>query len=111
MIAGGLPVLAAWIISLSGLPEAHHPISNVLAEVIAVLLVVLGWRFRRGRLAVAALSVAFANVLFRGPIADAYSEVCLATLTILLTFTLVFLSLLPERPRIPKSAGNAGRGA
>jgi diguanylate cyclase (GGDEF)-like protein len=98
VIAGGLPVLAAWIISLSGLPEAHHPISNVLAEVIAVLLVVLGWRFRRGRLAVAALSVAFANVLVRGPLADADSEVGLATLTILLPVTLGVLSLLPERP-------------
>jgi diguanylate cyclase (GGDEF)-like protein len=93
-----LPVLAAWIVSLSGLPEAHYPITNVLAEVIAVLLMVLGWRFRRGRLAVAALSVAMANFLVRGPLADAPPGAGLATLTIVLPVTFAVLSLLPERP-------------
>ena len=98
MIAGGLPVLAAWIAGLSGLPEAHRPVTDVLAEVLAVLLLVLGWRFRRGRLAVATLALALANFLVRGPLTDAPSGAGLATLAILLPVTLAVLSLLPERP-------------
>ena len=98
LIAGGLPVLVAWIAGWYGLPEAHRPVTDVLAEVLAVLLLVLGWRFRRGRLVVAALAVALANFLVRGPLANAPSETPFAALTILLPVTLALLSLLPERP-------------
>lgn len=98
LIAGGLPVLVAWIAGLYGLPEAHRPVTDVLAEVLAVLLLVLGWRFRRGRLVVAALAVALANFLARGLLADAPSGAGLATLTILFPLTLTVLALLPERP-------------
>jgi diguanylate cyclase (GGDEF)-like protein len=98
LAAGGLPVLAAWLVGLSGLAAAHRPITDVLAEVLAVLLLVLGWRFRRGRLVVAAVALALANFLVRGPLADAPSEAGLAALAILLPITLAVLSLLPERP-------------
>ena len=98
LIAGGLPVLVAWIAGLYGLPEAHRPVTDVLAEVLAVFLLVLGWRFRRGRLVVAALAVALANFLARGLLADAPSGAGLATLTILFPLTLTVLALLPERP-------------
>ena len=98
LAAGGLPVLAAWLVGLSGLPAAQRPITDVLAEVLAVLLLVLGWRFRRGRLVVAAVALALANFLVRGPLADAPSQAGLAALAILLPVTLAILSLLPERP-------------
>lgn len=98
LIAGGLPVLVAWVVGLYGIPAAHRPVTDVLAEVLAVLLLVLGWRFRRGRLVVAALAVALANFLVRGPLADASSDSPFAALTILLPVTLALLSLLPERP-------------
>jgi diguanylate cyclase (GGDEF)-like protein len=98
LIVGGLPVLAAWLVGLSGVAVAHRPITDVLAEVLAVLLLVLGWRFRRGRLVVAAAALAFANFLVRGPLADAQSEAGLAALAILLPVTLAVLSLLPEGP-------------
>jgi diguanylate cyclase (GGDEF)-like protein len=98
LAAGGLPVLVAWLVGLSGLPVAHRPITDVLAEVLAVLLLVLGWRFRRGRLVVAAVALALANFLVRGPLAESPSEAGLATLAILLPITLAVLSLLPERP-------------
>ncbi len=98
MIVGGLPVLAAWIAAVSGILEDHRPVTDVMAEVAAVLLLVLGWRFRRGRLAVAALWLALANFLVRGPLTDAPSGTGLASLTILLPVTLAVLSLLPERP-------------
>ncbi len=98
LAAGGLPVLAAWLVGLSGLAVAQRPITNVLAEVLAVLLLVLGWRFRRGRLVVAAVTLGLANFLVRGPLAGAPSETGLAALAILLPVTLAVLSLLPERP-------------
>jgi diguanylate cyclase (GGDEF)-like protein len=98
LAAGGLPVLVAWLVGLSGLPAAHRPITDVLAEVLAVLLLVLGWRFRRGRLVVAAIAIALANYLVRSPLAGAPSQVGFAALAILLPVTLAVLSLLPERP-------------
>jgi len=98
LAAGGLPVLAAWLVAFSGLAETHRPITDVLAEVLAVLLLVLGWRFRRGRLVVTAVALALANFLVRVPLADSSSQVGLAALAILLPITLAVLSLLPERP-------------
>ena len=98
LAAGGLPVLAAWAVALSGLAVSHRPITDVLAEVLAVLLLVLGWRFRRGRLVVAAAALASANFLVRVPLAVSPSEAGLAALAILLPITLAVLSLLPERP-------------
>ena len=98
LAAGGLPVLVAWLVGLSGLPAAHRPITDVLAEVLAVLLLVLGWRFRRGRLVVAAIAIALANFLVRSPLAGATSQAGFAALAIFLPVTLAVLSLLPERP-------------
>ena len=51
-----------------------------------------------GRLVVAAVALALANFLVRGPLADSPSEAGLAALAILLPVTLAVLSLLPERP-------------
>lgn len=98
VIAGGLPVLAAWFAGIYGLPDAYRPVADVLAEVLAVLLAILGWRFRRGRLAVAALALAFANFLVRGALAEPSTPAGLAALAILLPSTLAVLALLPELP-------------
>jgi GGDEF domain-containing protein len=98
LAAGGAPVLAAWLVGLSEIPVDHQPITDVLAEVLAILLLVLGWRFRRGRLVVAAVAIALANFLVRSALANAASEGGLAALAILLPITLAVLSLLPERP-------------
>ena len=109
LAAGGLPVMAAWLVGLSGLPVAHRPITDVLAEVLAALLLVLGWRFRRGRLVVATVALALANFLVRGSLADASSEAGLAALAIFLPVILAILSLVPERPiNHPKILGLLG---
>nr|MCU0233607.1 hypothetical protein [Thermoanaerobaculales bacterium] len=96
--SGAVPVAAAWIAGASGLPVAYRPITDVLAEVLAALLVVLAWRFRRGRLAVAALLVAAANLLLRGPLAGAEAGAGEPLLELLLPLTIAALALLPERP-------------
>jgi hypothetical protein len=67
-VAGGLLVLVAWAVGAIGLPEAYRPLTEVLAEPIALLLVVLAWRYRRSRLATTAILIALANVLVRGPL-------------------------------------------
>ncbi len=98
VLTGGLPVLAAWLAGLLGLAEAHRPVVDVLAEVLAVLLMVLAWRFRRGRLAVAALAIAVANFLIRGPLSAAHSEPGVVALALVLPVCLALLALLPEQP-------------
>jgi len=98
ILAGVLPVAVAWVAGLSGLPMAHRPVTNVLAEVFAVLLLVLGWRFRRGRLAVAALAIALANFLVRGPLSELPAGPGGSALAFVLPVSLVVLALLPERP-------------
>ena len=98
LAAGGAPVLAAWLVALSGIAVAHQPITDVLAEVLTVLLLVLGWRFRRGRLVVAAVAIGLANFAVRKPLDGAPSDAGLAALAILLPITLAVLSLLPEKP-------------
>ncbi len=64
-IAGGLLVAAAWIAGTAGLPEAYWPVVEVLPELLAVLLLVAAFRFRRSRLATAAIIVAVTNILLR----------------------------------------------
>jgi diguanylate cyclase (GGDEF)-like protein len=98
LAAGGAPVLAAWLVALSGIAVAHQPITDVLAEVLTVLLLVLGWRFRRGRLVVAAVAIGLANFVVRKTLDGAPSDAGLAALAILLPITLAVLSLLPEKP-------------
>ena len=91
-------MLIAWLVGLSGLAETHRAVVDVLAEVVAVLLVVLAWRFRRGRLAVAALAIAVANFLIRGPLSGAHAEPGVAALAVILPVGLAVLALLPEQP-------------
>jgi diguanylate cyclase (GGDEF)-like protein len=97
-VAGGLPVLVAWLVGITGLPAAQRPVSNVLAEVMAVLLVILAWRFRRGRLAVAAVAVALANHLIRGSVGGEPVGPGLVALAVVLPTNIAVISLLRERP-------------
>ena len=65
---GGVPVLAAWLGGGTSLPTRYAPAAELLAEVLAVVCVLLAWRFRHSRLAVAAVVVAAANACIRGPL-------------------------------------------
>jgi diguanylate cyclase (GGDEF)-like protein len=71
-LAGGGVVLLVWVINLAGgVPSSYNPITPVLAEILAIVSFLLALRFRRSRLAVAALVLALANGLLRGPLAGA----------------------------------------
>lgn len=97
VLLGGLPLLVAWIAGLTGILESHRPVTDVLAEVLALLLIVLAWRFRRGRLAVAALLIGASNFLVRGPLSDTLGGAG-TTLVLIVPVLLALLALLPERP-------------
>ena len=101
-LAGGILVLAAWVLAAAGLPSAQMPVVGVLPELLACLAVVLAWRFRRGRLAVAALTIALVNWLVRGPLSGATGEVepgmLQAALAMLLPINLGLLALLRDGP-------------
>jgi diguanylate cyclase (GGDEF)-like protein len=98
VVAGGLPVLAAWLLGLSGLATPYRSLTDVLAEVFAVVLVVLAWRFRRGRLAAAAVVIGAANFLVRDPLSAEPHGPVWAALSYLVPIALAGLALLPERP-------------
>jgi diguanylate cyclase (GGDEF)-like protein len=98
VFSGSVPVLVAWLIGIRGMPVAYQPVTDVLAEVLGLLLVVLAWRFRRGRIAVAAVFIGLANLLVRGPFAAFPDGTGRPVLAILLPLTIAVLALLPERP-------------
>jgi diguanylate cyclase (GGDEF)-like protein len=98
VLLGGLPLLVAWVAGLTGLLETHRPVTDIVAEALALLLIVLAWRFRRGRLAVAALLVGATNFLVRGPLADAPAGAGATALVLGVPVLLAVLALLPERP-------------
>lgn len=96
--AGAIPVLVAWSVGMTGIPEAQHAVTDVLAEVMAVLLLILAGRFRRGRLAVATVIIAFSNFVVRGPLSAPPGNPGLDVLALILPLNIAVLALLPERP-------------
>ncbi len=66
LLAGCLLVLAAWVGAAAEMPPNYQDVTEVLAEILAFLTFVLAWRFRRSRLAIAAVIVALANLMLRG---------------------------------------------
>jgi len=98
VLLGSLPVLVAWAAGLTGILERHRPVTDVLAEVLALLLIVLAWRFRRGRLAVAAVLIGVSNYLVRGPLGGTDDGSGATALILIIPVLLAVLSLLPERP-------------
>ncbi len=100
-IAGGLLVAAAWIAGTTGLPEAYWPVVEVLPELLAVLLLVAAFRFRRSRLAMAAIIVAGTNILLREVLVTGSTVGFangLAMLSVAVPINLGVLALLRDHP-------------
>jgi diguanylate cyclase (GGDEF)-like protein len=98
VVAGGVLVAAAWAVGFLGLLEDHRAVSDVLAEVVAVLVVVLAWRYRRDRTAIAAATVAMASLVARLFLDDPMHVAERSYLTIAVASVLAILSLLRDRP-------------
>jgi len=100
-VAGSLLVLLSWAVAGIELPEAYRSLTGVLAEPLALLMVVLAWRFRRSRLAIAAVLIALANVLVRGPLdlsAGGFGSPGHAALALLFPINLAVIVLSRDHP-------------
>lgn len=101
MVAGALMVAAAWIAGAAGLPAPYWPVVTVLPDLLAVLLIMMAWRFRRSRLAVATTIVAVTNILLRGPLAADLTGLAgpgLPLLGLLLPVNLGVLAVVRDQP-------------
>jgi GGDEF domain-containing protein len=100
-VAGSLLVLLSWAVAGIELPEAYRSLTGVLAEPLALLMVALAWRFRRSRLAIAAVLIALANVLVRGPLdlsAGGFGSPGHAALALLFPINLAVIVLSRDHP-------------
>ncbi len=103
---GALASILGWGLASSGVPEGYQNIVDALPEIIALLTIILAWRFRRSRLVVAAIILALANQLVHGPLSleiAAGHGPGLSALAILLPLNLGILVMLRDRP-VPKLA-------
>jgi len=98
VVAGGLLVAAAWAIGAFDLLGEHRAITDILAEVVAVLVIILAWRYRRDRLAIAALVIAAANLLARTGHVTSANEATGTVLALVISFDLCLLALTRDRP-------------
>lgn len=101
VLTGALMLALGWIVASTGIPPAYRAITEVLPELVAIITIILAWRFRRSRLVLAALTLALSNQLLRGPLTGeiaAGDGAGLAALAILLPLNLGILVILPDRP-------------
>lgn len=102
-LAGGGLVLAAWVAGGDWVTPTSRPLVERLPELLAVLTVVLAWRFRASRAALAAVVIAVSGMLLRrelvplSPEAPAHSLMAL-----LLPLNLAILATLPDRPLLSR---------
>ncbi len=111
-ISGGVLVVVAWSLAATALPTPYSALTSVLAEPLGLLLVVLAWRFRRSRLAIAATVVGIANLLLRGLFAHQPGETTsleLSLLAFLFALNLGVVVLLRDHPLAhPRTLVHAG---
>ncbi len=98
VVAGAILVATAWIAGSIGLPGGYHAITDRLAEVVAALVIVLAWRYRRDRLAIAAAVVAGANLMVRTGLAAPGNGDEGAILALFIALDLCLLALTRDRP-------------
>ena len=98
VVAGGLLVTAAWIVGTFGPVGRYRTISDVLAEVIAILLFVLAWRYRRDRLAIATLVIAAANLLIRTGRVPQPGGIALTALAMVIAIDFAIVATTRDRP-------------
>jgi len=98
VVAGGLLVAAAWVVASFGPVGRYRTISDVLAEVIAILLFVLAWRYRRDRLAIATLVIAAANLLIRTGRVPLPGGIALTALAMAITIDFAIVATTRNRP-------------
>ena len=98
LVAGGLLVAAAWVIGSFGPVGRYRAISDILAEAVAVLVLILAWRYRRDRLAVATIVIAAANFVIRTGRVPMTDEAALTSLAMIIAIDIAILAVTRDRP-------------
>ena len=98
LAVGFVLVLAAWVAGSFGLPPEHRAAADIVAEVLAVPLLLLAWRYRRHRLAAAAVVVAGANLVARLGLIDDPGDLRLPLLCLFVSLAVALLALDRDRP-------------
>ncbi len=99
VVSGGVLLALAWGGAVFGVPLAYRPIAETLPEILAVLVVLLAWRYRRNRMVIAAVLLAFAGNLVKGPLAGAETgSLGWSAFGLLLPVNLGLLALFGDRP-------------
>jgi diguanylate cyclase (GGDEF)-like protein len=98
-VVGGVVVLAAWGFAATDILAPQAAVIRALADLLAALAVLLAGRFRRNRVALAAVLVAVASWLLRGPLmaAGAGPGHGRALLAVVLPLDLGLLAALRDR--------------
>jgi diguanylate cyclase (GGDEF)-like protein len=98
LVAGGLLIAAAWTIGRFGLLHAHQSVTDILAEAVGALLLVLAWRYRRDRLAASAVMVAAVNLPIRNGMISWPHSAGATALVLALAIDLCILTVTRDRP-------------
>ena len=98
LVAGGLLMASAWAIGRFGLLTGYRSITDILAEAVGALLLVLAWRYRRDRLATSALAIAAVNVLIRHEMIALPRSIGGTALALALAVDLGVLAMTRDRP-------------
>jgi diguanylate cyclase (GGDEF)-like protein len=95
---GGLLVAAAWVAGATGLVGGRTALTDAIVGLAAVFAVVLAWRYRRHRLAVAAVLVGATGLVLRSRLAAPLSDAGWAALALALAVDLGLLAVTRDRP-------------
>jgi len=93
-IIPGITLALAWQASRMNLPGAYLPVLRVLPEALAVLMLPLAWRYRRGRLALVSILLGGTNFFARLPGNGGFSGMGAQNFHFLSYFLLINLGLL-----------------
>lgn len=96
LFIGGLLVGSAWFAGSLDLLREHRAVIWILGEIVAVLLVILAWRYRRDRLAVAAIITIGFDLLVRSDLVDNPPQMGMLAVVLAIDFLLV--AVTRDRP-------------
>lgn len=90
--------VAAWIAGSFPPMGRYRAVSDVLAEAVGVLVLLLAWRYRRDRLAAAAVVIGTANFLVRTGLVAMSGGPALTALTVMAAVDFAVVAVARDRP-------------
>jgi diguanylate cyclase (GGDEF)-like protein len=98
VVTGGLLTALAWVAGSLVPVDRYRNVVDVTAEAVAVLLLILAWRYRRDRLAAATIVIAAANFLIRTGRVPMTGGENLTALIVLLAVDFAVIAITRDHP-------------